>query len=70
MRTVIQRVTQASVAIDDVQAASIKYGLMCLIGISKDDQPKDREQLINKILKLRIFTDDEGKMNKSVADIN
>ena len=70
MRTVIQRVTNSSVTIDGVLAASIKYGLMCLIGISKDDQPKDREQLINKIIKLRIFTDDEGKMNKSVTDIN
>ena len=69
MRTVIQRVLNASVTIDGVQTATIGAGILCLIGISSHDAPKDRDQLIAKILKLRIFEDEAGKMNKSVVDV-
>lgn len=70
MRTVIQRVLNASVTIEDKKTAEIGKGLLCLIGISKHDQEKDIEQLVAKILKLRIFEDQDGKMNLNVGDVD
>jgi len=69
MRIVIQRVTSASVEIDKKIVASIGQGLMCLVGISKNDTEKEVARSIDKILKLRIFEDEQKKLNKSLQDI-
>ncbi|MBQ9399328.1 MAG: D-tyrosyl-tRNA(Tyr) deacylase [Bacteroidales bacterium] len=69
MRTVIQRVTSASVAIAGQTISAIGPGLMVLIGIAPDDGPDDIAYLVKKIAALRIFNDDAGVMNRSVIDI-
>ena len=68
MRTVIQRVTRASVTIDGALKAAIKGGLLVLIGIEDADGPEDIEWLSNKIVNLRIFNDAAGVMNLSLKD--
>jgi D-tyrosyl-tRNA(Tyr) deacylase len=70
MRVIIQRVQSASVTIQQKVTASIGEGFMILLGIETNDSEKDVEWLTKKIIGLRIFSDDEGKMNKSVIDIN
>lgn len=69
MRIVVQRVSEAKVVIDNMVNGSIKNGLVCLIGITMTDSKQNVDWLINKIINLRIFNDDDGKMNKSVNDI-
>lgn len=69
MRAVVQRVSEASVTIQDHKTAEIKTGLLVLVGIKEDDAEKDMTYIINKILGLRIFEDQAGKMNLSVKDI-
>ena len=69
MRIVIQRVIKASVAIEGQEIASINKGLTILLGIKKDDDEKDMDYLIGKILNLRIFDDSDGVMNQSVTDV-
>ncbi|MGL4799322.1 MAG: D-aminoacyl-tRNA deacylase [Cellulosilyticaceae bacterium] len=69
MRAVVQRVNEASVAIDGKCVGSIQKGIMVLVGISASDTPKDMAYIANKITGLRIFEDAEGKMNLSVKDI-
>ena len=69
MRTVIQRVQQASVIADGQPAGSIGRGLMILLGIEEADTDQDIEWLCQKIVNLRIFNDDAGVMNRSVLDI-
>jgi len=69
MRALIQRVSEASVTIDQVVYASIQKGLLVFIGIEEDDDMADIEWLANKIVLLRIFSDDAGLMNKSVLDV-
>lgn len=69
MRVLIQRVSEASVTIDKIVHGSIKQGLVLLIGIATDDTEEDADWLIGKITKLRIFNDEEGKMNLSIQDI-
>jgi len=69
MRLVIQRVQNASVAIDGIVHSSIGVGLMVLVGIEKGDTEADMEWLAAKTVALRIFNDDNGVMNRSVADI-
>ena len=68
MRAVIQRVSEASVQIENQQVATIKRGLLILLGIEVEDTLEDVKWLSNKITQLRIFSDDEGKMNKSVIE--
>ena len=68
MRAVIQRVSRASVRIDDTTAGQIGHGLVVLLGICSEDTTRDLEWLAKKIVHLRIFDDDEGKMNRSLAD--
>ena len=68
MRAVIQRVSRASVRIDDTTAGQIGHGLVVLLGICFEDTTRDLEWLAKKIVHLRIFDDDEGKMNRSLAD--
>lgn len=70
MRVVIQRVTQASVTIDNKITSAIKLGLMILLGIEEADTTDDIDWLCSKISKLRIFADDADVMNLSVMDIN
>lgn len=68
MRVVIQRVSEASVVIDNNQVALIGKGLLVLIGIVNEDTKEDIDWLCNKIVNLRIFPDDDGVMNRSLLD--
>ena len=70
MRAVIQRVSQASVTIEEKIAGQIGCGLLVLLGIEDADDDEDIAWLAGKIAKLRIFNDAEGKMNASIADVN
>ena len=70
MRALIQRVEAAEVSVDGERVAKISCGLLVLAGIHRDDQADDGEKLIKKILSLRIFEDDAGKMGRSVTDIH
>ena len=69
MRVVIQRVSSASVVSDGVLTGKIGHGLMLLLGVAKGDEKLDAELLAVKISKLRIFSDENDKMNLSVKDI-
>jgi D-aminoacyl-tRNA deacylase len=68
MRAVVQRVTRARVTVDDRLIGEIGKGLVVLLGIARDDTKLDAAYLAEKICALRIFDDDEGKMNLSVKD--
>lgn len=70
MRVVVQRVSQVSVSVDTKQVASINEGLLIFLGIETQDTKEDSEWLANKISQLRIFSDKEGKMNKSVTEVD
>lgn len=70
MRIVVQRVTQASVTIAGELHSSIGQGLMVLVGVEQGDTPDDARWLASKTAGLRIFDDEAGVMNKSVADID
>jgi len=69
MRTVIQRVSNASVEIDKKRTAAIQHGLLIFVGIEDEDNKEDANWLANKVLQLRIFSDEQGKMNHSVQDV-
>ena len=69
MRAVVQRVSSASVTVDNNVIGKIEQGLLVLVGIKASDTEKDMNYIINKIQALRIFEDDQGKMNISVKDI-
>jgi len=69
MRVVIQRVTRASVEVDNEIVGKIGPGLLAYVGIEKGDSPKELEFMAEKILNLRIFPDEEQKMNLSVLDM-
>lgn len=68
MKVVIQRVSEASVTIDEIVVASIAKGLLVLVGIEEADTSEDIDWLSSKITNLRIFPDDDGVMNLSVKD--
>ena len=68
MRTVIQRVKKASVTVDENITGEISHGLLLLVGIGEGDMEEDVHWQADKIARLRIFEDDEGKMNRSVKD--
>src|SRR5215471_10093648 len=70
MRAVVQRVTRAKVTVDDQIVGEIEKGLVVLLGIARDDTKLDAAYLAEKITSLRIFDDDEGKMNLSLKDMN
>ena len=70
MRVVIQRVSEASVKVDNQIVGEIGKGLMLLIGVDESDENSDADWLVKKILDVRVFSDDEGKMNHSVKDID
>lgn len=69
MRVLIQRATDAKVEINDKIVGEIDHGMVILLGIEHEDNQEDADWLIKKINALRIFNDDEGKMNLSVQDI-
>jgi D-tyrosyl-tRNA(Tyr) deacylase len=69
MRAVVQRVSRASVRVDGEVTGAIAEGLLVLVGIAQDDNESDSSYLAEKVAGLRIFEDDEGKMNRSVADV-
>ena len=69
MRAVVQRVTRASVTVDQETVGEIGNGLAVLLGIATDDSHADAEYLAQKIVALRIFDDAEGRMNRSLRDI-
>lgn len=69
MRVVIQRVSQASVAIDGLEKSRITWGFLILLGIEHDDTREDADWLCKKIAALRVFSDEAGLMNRSVQDI-
>ena len=69
MRVVVQRVSSASVSIDDSVYSKIRHGLVLLLGIEENDTVEDIVWLAAKVVNMRIFSDDNGMMNKSVADV-
>ena len=69
MRTVIQRVSKASVTIEGTVKSAIGKGFLVLIGICEEDSLEDVEWLVKKIANLRVFDDEEGVMNRSIMDI-
>lgn len=70
MRSVIQRVSQASVTVEGKITGEIKTGLLVLLGIEDADNEEDIKWLSNKIVNLRIFNDEQGVMNRSLTDVN
>jgi D-tyrosyl-tRNA(Tyr) deacylase len=68
MRAVVQRVTRASVSVDGQITGAIGRGFVVLLGIAADDTLKDADYLLNKIVSLRIFDDEAGKMNRSLTE--
>ena len=69
MKALIQRVKKASVTIDGILYSEIAQGLLIFVGIEKGDSKDSADKLASKIAKLRIFEDSDGKMNKSLIDI-
>ena len=70
MKIVIQRVTEANVKVEGKIVGEITKGLLLLIGIDEEDEKTDADWLVQKILNLRIFGDEEGKLNLSVTDLS
>lgn len=70
MRVVIQRVAEASVEVDDQVIGAIQKGLLILLGIEDEDSEEDVQWLCSKITQMRIFSDDEDKMNLDVKQVN
>lgn len=68
MKALIQRVSSASVSIDEKCVGKIQEGLVILLGITHDDSEKDVQYLTDKCLNLRVFEDEQGKMNRSLLD--
>ncbi len=68
MRAVIQRVLEAGVTVKEEQISRIGPGLLVLLGVGKEDTEADMEYIASKILHLRIFEDEEGKMNRSLLE--
>lgn len=70
MKLVIQRVTQASVTVDNQTVGQIGKGYMVLLGVGQDDTGETARRLADKLVKLRIFSDADGKTNLSLADVD
>lgn len=70
MKGLIQRVKKASVRIDNQLYSQINEGILIFLGVEKGDEKSNADKLAEKLVKLRIFEDENGKMNKSVQDIN
>ena len=70
MKAVIQRVSSASVSVDNTQISSINNGFLILLGVQQGDDEKDLEYLVKKTAGMRIFKDDKQHMNLSIQDVN
>lgn len=70
MKGLIQRVSEAAVTVHGEVVGEISQGLLLLLGVEKGDTEEQAERLLHKVLSYRIFSDEEGKMNRSVADLN
>ena len=70
MKALIQRVKRASVTIDSSLFSQIGFGMLVLLGVEKGDESVNADKLAEKIVNLRIFEDENGKMNKSLLDVN
>ena len=68
MRLVIQRVKESRVTVNESTTGSIRSGLLVLIGISREDTTSDADYMLDKLLGLRIFPDDSGKMNRNIGE--
>ena len=69
MRAVVQRVSRARVTVGDEVVGEIRPGLLVLLGIAKEDQEGDADYLADKIIGLRVFEDDRGRMNRTVGEV-
>ena len=69
MRAVVQRVANASVTVGEETVGAVGAGLMVLIGVSKEDTDKDLKYIVEKVMNLRVFDDENGIMNRSVLDV-
>lgn len=70
MRLLIQRVKKASVQVEAKEIAAIQHGLLLFVAVGTGDDSKDIEYMVNKVLNLRIFPDDAGKMNLSIRQVS
>ena len=70
MKAWVQRVTDASVTIDGEKVAEIGQGYLVLLGVTHTDTEKSADEIADRIVKLRIFEDENGKVNKSIEDIH
>ncbi len=68
MRAVVQRVSEASVSVNEDAVAAIGPGLLVLLGVARGDTGRQAEQMVHKLLALRIFEDGEGRMNRSLSE--
>jgi D-aminoacyl-tRNA deacylase len=69
MRAVVQRVTEAAVRVEGREVARIGEGLLVLLGVRSGDGPDEADRIAGKLERLRVFADEEGRMNRSVRDI-
>lgn len=70
MKALIQRVKQAKVEVDGEQVGAIDHGILVLLGVEKNDTQASADKLLNKLLAYRIFSDEQGKMNLDVQQVN
>ena len=68
MRALVQRVSQAAVDVEGERVAKIGPGLLILLGVSREDTPEDADRLADKVRALRVFDDDEGRMNEPLGE--
>lgn len=69
MKALIQRVRQARVEVDGSLVGAIDQGLLALVGVERDDDPVRADKLLHKLLRYRVFADEQGRMNRSLQDI-
>lgn len=69
MKVVLQRVKESSVKIENETVGEVSHGFLILLGIGKEDSSLDADWLAEKICKLRVFEDEEGKMNKDIMEV-
>ncbi|GAA0601716.1 D-tyrosyl-tRNA(Tyr) deacylase [Virgibacillus siamensis] len=70
MKAVVQLANHANVSVEDKLTGSIDFGFVVLLGVTHDDTEADAQYLVNKLVHLRIFADENGKMNRSLKDVN